>query len=94
MPRLRAHPPVEAGQRYRPTGRTGAWVVVGLCEDHAGNPHARMESADDHTRVITIALAALRDRRLYRRLPESETRDDHSNHGWAAPEPAEPGEPA
>jgi len=94
MPRLRAHPPVETGQRYCRTGGSGAWLVVGLSEDHAGNPHARMEATGDRTRVITIALAALRDRRLYRRLNESETHDDHARHGCAAPDRAGSGEPA
>jgi hypothetical protein len=76
------------------TGGTGAWVMVGLHEDYAGNPHARMESANDHTRVITIAPAALRDRRLYRRLHEIEARDDDTRDEWVKSGRAEPGEPA
>lgn len=94
MRRLHAHPTIEIGQCFRPIGGTGAWAVVGFYVDHSGNPHARIEFARDRTRVITIALAALRDRRLYRRLHESEMHDDHASSRWAAPKRADPGEPA
>lgn len=69
------------GQRYRPVSSRGAWVVVGLTADHAGNPHALLALETDRTRVMTIACAGLLDRRLYAQLAEDMDRDDGPDPG-------------
>lgn len=33
---------VELGQRYRQVSGKATWMVTGLMEDRAGNPHARL----------------------------------------------------
>jgi len=70
MPLTQSQRQVVVGQRYRPASGRGAWVVVGLTADHAGNPHARLAFEADPTRVMTIACAGLQDRRLYEQLME------------------------
>lgn len=60
---------IDVGARFcQNTGGSGVWVVVGFTADHAGNPHARLVLESDRTRAITIAVAALQDRKLYDRL--------------------------
>jgi hypothetical protein len=72
---------VNVGARFRQiSGGSGVWVVVGFAADHAGNPHARLALKSDRARVITIAVAALQDRRLYEQLSlGTEARDSADN---------------
>lgn len=83
MPLTPPRQSVTIGQRYRPAASRGAWVVVGLTADHAGNPHAQLALETNHTRVMTIACAGLRDRRLYEQLTET-TEHDHGPDGLPA----------
>lgn len=80
MPVMQSRDKIERGHRYRQvTGGSGVWIVVGFTTDHAGNPHAQLMAEKDRTRIITIACAALDDRRLYERLPGSELLTEGGN---------------
>jgi hypothetical protein len=69
IPAMQSRDKIELGHRYHQvTGGSGVWIVVGFTADHAGNPHARLMLERDRTRIITIACAALDDRRFYERL--------------------------
>jgi hypothetical protein len=72
MPVMQSCDKIELGHRYRQvTGGSGVWIAVGFITDHAGNPHAQLMLERDRTRIITIACAALDDRRFYERLSGS-----------------------
>ncbi len=86
MPRLSSRTAVEVGQRYRQVaGGSGVWIVAGFAKDHAGNPHAQLTREGDPTRIATIALAALQDRKLYRRLPENAPAEGKPDDEASAP---------
>lgn len=84
---------IDVGAQFRQiTGGSGVWVVVGFTTDHAGNPHARLALESRKTRVITIAVAALRDRKLYERLEVTQQLPDEASNeqaGFAKLEPEE-----
>lgn len=87
MPVMQPRDKIELGHRYRQvTGGSGVWIVVGFTADHAGNPHARLMLEKDRTRIITIACAALGDRRFYERLSGSglltENWDGNDKEDW------------
>lgn len=87
MPVMQSRDRIELGLRYRQVaGGSGVWIVVGFTTDHAGNPHAQLMLEKDRTRIITIAFAALDDRRLYERLPGrgllTESRDGNDKEDW------------
>lgn len=84
---------INVGARFRQiSGGSGVWVVIGFAADHAGNPHARLALEIDRTRIITIAVAALQDRKLYEHLtgdPEIDNGTDDRIVGYAGLEPGQ-----
>lgn len=88
-----SRPAINVGARFRQiSGGSGVWVVVGFAADHAGNPHARLALEGDRTRVITIAVAALQDRRLYERMAGNSDIDNGTEDGIVGYVGLEPGQ--
>ncbi|MFN4282381.1 MAG: hypothetical protein ACK4NA_07060 [Alphaproteobacteria bacterium] len=84
---------VDVGARFRQiTGGSGVWVVAGFAADHAGNPHARLALETDRTRIITIAVAALQDRKMYQRLDVTSRMPDSTSGEYVGYAKLEPGE--
>lgn len=63
------HRPVEIGDRFCRTGQPSRVFVVAQLDSRAGlPPHARLQLEEDPSERITIALAALANPALFRRL--------------------------
>ncbi|HYH18161.1 MAG TPA: hypothetical protein VD995_06050 [Azospirillum sp.] len=64
------HKPVAVGDRFARAGQSSrVYVVVALDINRPGlPPHARLQVEDEPTEKVTIAIAALGDPTLYRRL--------------------------
>ena len=58
------------GQRYQPAGSSAVWEVREIVKDPEGISHARLMRVGDPTTVKTISVAALRDGRLFKLLPD------------------------
>ncbi|HSV29743.1 MAG TPA: hypothetical protein VLL76_09285 [Candidatus Omnitrophota bacterium] len=61
---------VVTGQRYQPTDSSAVWEVREVVKDAEGISHARLTRVGDPTAMKTISVAALRDNRLFRLLPD------------------------
>lgn len=64
------HRPVAIGDRFARAGQSSrVYVVVALDINRPGlPPHARLQAEDEPTEQMIIAIAALTDANLYRRL--------------------------
>ena len=63
------HRPVAIGDRFCRTGQVSRVFVVFQLDSRAGlPPHARLQLEEDPCERITIALAALDDPAIFRRL--------------------------
>jgi len=63
---------VAPGQRYQPVDSTAVWEVREVVKDAEGISHARLVKVGDATAMKTISVAALRDSRLFRLLPDAQ----------------------
>jgi hypothetical protein len=67
---------VREGQRYcKSDAPSSVWIVAAVLKEGAGPPHARLISASEQTTIRTVAIAALKDPRLYRLVSDSPAGD-------------------